>query len=484
VPTRNLELSVQAAATGTSNLLAYGADATGTNFSDAAMTAAIAACGATGGTIRIPRGIYKFANPWNLTNLRSIYIEGDGGDTNNASAGTQIQYTGSTSGFIQMISAFGCSIRKMSFVPTNTAFTGWWLLNYGDGTHGDSYANTVEDCYFNCNPGGQNVYNAGFLLANSVAGQNSQLFYARRTYMQFGQPCVYGIPTGVNSFAVGAIFDGCEFIHAPGSYAFGNLGMSWQIRGCVFEPPLGAYTPSGALNAININTGVGFNAVVGTTIQGNWFGDGTATSQVMSLSGTGFSITGNFINGDTAAGNSIGIFLTSARGVDIRGNYFSNQNYSLGFGDANCQGITFQGNYLTSVSTPIGQYNSNAPYDMVYGPNYPRTVPPSGATYAPTGAIGPQSATAVAVATSGTIATVGLGVSRVAPAGAVTGVILQAGTYQGQPCVVINESAAASTVTMAVAGTSNVADGASCVIAGLTQKTFIWDTGTSLWYHS
>ena len=30
----------------------------------------------------------------------------------------------------------------------------------------------------------------------------------------------------------------------------------------------------------------------------------------------------------------------------------------------------------------------------------------------------------------------------------------------------------------------SIADGTSCVIAGLTQKTFVWDSATSLWYHS
>jgi hypothetical protein len=95
-----------------------------------------------------------------------------------------------------------------------------------------------------------------------------------------------------------------------------------------------------------------------------------------------------------------------------------------------------------------------------------------------------QSATAPAIASSGTITTAATGVSRLAPAAAVTGVIMQAGTIAGQICIVVNESAAASTITMAAAGTSNVADGTSCVIAGLTQKTFVWDSSTSRWYHS
>lgn len=93
-----------------------------------------------------------------------------------------------------------------------------------------------------------------------------------------------------------------------------------------------------------------------------------------------------------------------------------------------------------------------------------------------------QSATAPAIATNGTIATAGVSAARVAPAGAVTGVILAVGTTGGQMCTVINESVAANTVTFAAAGTSNVADGVASVIAGLTARTFCWDSVTSLWY--
>ena len=48
----------------------------------------------------------------------------------------------------------------------------------------------------------------------------------------------------------------------------------------------------------------------------------------------------------------------------------------------------------------------------------------------------------------------------------------------------MNEAMAANTITMAMAGTSHVADGVTCVIAGLQQKTFKRDATTALWYHS
>lgn len=85
-------------------------------------------------------------------------------------------------------------------------------------------------------------------------------------------------------------------------------------------------------------------------------------------------------------------------------------------------------------------------------------------------------------ASSSTIPLGGQSGVRVAPTGNVTGIILQKGTFPLQRRIILNESA--FSLTMAAAGTSNVADGTSCVIAANTQKTFYWNSATALWYHS
>lgn len=92
-----------------------------------------------------------------------------------------------------------------------------------------------------------------------------------------------------------------------------------------------------------------------------------------------------------------------------------------------------------------------------------------------------QSSSAQSVASSGTITTTGIGVARVTTAGAVTGVILQAG-QAGQQVTVINESA--NSITFAASGTSHVADGVADVIAATSARTFVYDSGTSLWYRT
>lgn len=92
-----------------------------------------------------------------------------------------------------------------------------------------------------------------------------------------------------------------------------------------------------------------------------------------------------------------------------------------------------------------------------------------------------QQGTVVTLVNSATISPTPASV-RVTAAAAVTGIIIGVGTLPGQKLTVIHEGAAANTITMAASGTSNVANGVSCVITGPSARTFIWDSVTALWY--
>lgn len=93
-----------------------------------------------------------------------------------------------------------------------------------------------------------------------------------------------------------------------------------------------------------------------------------------------------------------------------------------------------------------------------------------------------QSATAVAIAASGAIPTAGLDVSRLAPTAARTGITMQAGTFGGQQCFVINESAFVLTYN-ATPATSLIANSAVVTTLPVTSgRLFVWDSSTSLWY--
>ena len=91
--------------------------------------------------------------------------------------------------------------------------------------------------------------------------------------------------------------------------------------------------------------------------------------------------------------------------------------------------------------------------------------------------------TAQALSTGNTITLpANTGIVRVSAAAAVTGIILPAGTIDGQTITVIHISAAANTITFAASGTSHVADGASDVITGPSCRVFKWSAQDSLWY--
>jgi hypothetical protein len=81
--------------------------------------------------------------------------------------------------------------------------------------------------------------------------------------------------------------------------------------------------------------------------------------------------------------------------------------------------------------------------------------------------------------TGGTIAT-NVQVSRVAPAGAITGVILAPGVDPKQRVYVINGTA--NSITFAASGTSNVANGTGAIIAANTGQGFNWEVNAQLWY--
>jgi hypothetical protein len=88
--------------------------------------------------------------------------------------------------------------------------------------------------------------------------------------------------------------------------------------------------------------------------------------------------------------------------------------------------------------------------------------------------------TGPATTTGGTISTA-QSISRVAPAGAITGVILSPGTKNGQVVFVVNE--AAFSITMAAAATSNVKSGTTNVIPANAGATYVWDdqAATPIW---
>jgi hypothetical protein len=89
-------------------------------------------------------------------------------------------------------------------------------------------------------------------------------------------------------------------------------------------------------------------------------------------------------------------------------------------------------------------------------------------------------ATAQSIATGNTILLPTGGTKKLTTAGAATGVILTAGTYDGQELTLFNNSA--NSITFAAVGTSNVANGTSAVIAANAGMTLVWSASDTKWY--
>jgi hypothetical protein len=94
-----------------------------------------------------------------------------------------------------------------------------------------------------------------------------------------------------------------------------------------------------------------------------------------------------------------------------------------------------------------------------------------------------NSSSPIVLNTGDTIATNLASANIVAPAAAVTGIRMQVATaIDGQIFTVMNNGAAASTITFATAGTSHVAQGTSAVIAGQTSRVFVYNLTLNLWF--
>lgn len=95
----------------------------------------------------------------------------------------------------------------------------------------------------------------------------------------------------------------------------------------------------------------------------------------------------------------------------------------------------------------------------------------------------PRTGTVPAFVTGNTVTHNGCGVAIVNPSTtAATGAIVQAGTVHGQHLTIINIGTATGTITMAAAGTSNVANGTGCIISVLAAIDLRWNALDSRWY--
>ncbi len=331
------------------DLRRYGADPTGAAASDAALSGALAACGTSGGRIRIPAGSYRFAQPIDLSGRRSVILEGDASATGGGQAATRLVYTGTGDGvFINMNSAVGCQLRGVQITHTDPHYTGTYVKCSNGGANDPAFC-ALFDCVLGSSAGTGNIH---LDLDKCIE------FTAERCNFIRGNPSVRG--RSVRGYSNVIRFRDCQWAGCH-VVPVQNGGQSWTFEGCAFEGLL-----SGAAGALSCaEPSAAFNGLV---VVGCWFGDATAAGAWIDICGNGVFMGGNYISGN--AHGPTGVILRKSAGVQIAGNLWDQLLIGIDFAVETCQDIVVQGNIASLVGTGFRNAQNVPAGSLVWAPNY------------------------------------------------------------------------------------------------------------------
>jgi hypothetical protein len=317
----------------------------------------------------------------------------------------------------------------------------------------------------------------GFIIDGASAGAGSSGFHIGDIYnLEFN----VGVRGFQGSGSIGAWFDnqytvnGCE-------QATGKIWAEKNTDNVVFDNSTGVDSGSydrarldifldmkGVSNGVALRNGAFiYNGKLG--IFGNSDSNSTTQYSVLTITGQngiGYSqIVRSIIN--------VGMELnTTNTYAPITINFGSLTNNLI----IGCAGLMdFAGSSLAFTSAGVNA-NTSFQYDgPVYGDANLFRVVGHGQTHFAGGVLG----------NGGTVVTRFTSLYRAAPAGNITGVILEtplpiANSEMSQVITVVNYGA--GSITFAAAGTSHVADGTGSVIAANTGATFVWDYSNGIWF--
>jgi hypothetical protein len=432
------------------DVMAWGAQGDGSTDDTTAINAAIsAAISAGGGKVYIPAGTYKFTNLTCTTSSSTVaipvYIEGDGMEATvlncYATSGSALDYYGSST----TASVDGGGVSRLTI----------------DGTHASAGV-------------------AGLKMHDLFQLNVQEVFV--RNFSGTGSKGAWFCNT----------FTWTEALH-------GRIYLSNNTANCVFDVASSGTTATSSFARLDLDIFItqgtaSFDGVVlqngAVLYDGRFSIRGNFTSSASALTSAVLRLTGSVPTGHPGAG-TVFSSITFGRveiGVEVD-NAQTNKPITI---VSNAGGNLFQNCYgIMDFSNGGGAFTAAAGNSFIYpfngvikGDATLQGI--SGTTQIaaynmPGGvAIGNFSSPAT-IAASGTISTAATSFAKVTSTGAVGGVILQAGTYSGQVCVVVNSGS--NTITFAISGTSHVADGTSDAISGGTGRMFVWDENNSLWYH-
>lgn len=283
---------------------------TGNSATDTAnITAAIAALVGKGGIVQFCAGLYTDTIQRTLANYQ--IFQGAGGLSAGSTPGTLLVYNGSAASYISAVGKIGVQVRDVMVFANSGSFTGTAI-----DLSGASSLCRVRNCYV----GASDTTSA--ILVNLDQAQEAIID---------GNNIVGG-KYGIQGLAASGHFSNgntviCNRIGGQGAAGacITGPGGGWHVAGNIFELQNGQ--PA---------IGAGPAAFAGINVTGNWFGDNPAgAGVVIQLFGSGGSIRGNFIGGNTS--RTIIQFAGASDGIEIAGNRFDTG--SLGI-DKNAQTVT------------------------------------------------------------------------------------------------------------------------------------------------
>ena len=334
----------------------YGADASGAKTSDRALTNAIAVCGASGGTVSMPAGLYAFSGQISLAGKRSIIIAGEAAATGGAQAATHITYTGADNRvFINMNSAVGCQLRGLQITHRDPHYSGTYVTCGNAGGNDPAFC-ALLDCVVGSSAGPGNVH---LDLDKCIQ------FTAERCNFVYGNPSVRGRSSRGYSNVIR--FRDCQWAACHSAPIHGG-GQSWTFEGCTFEGML-----SGAAGALFSGDPTG--AFNGIAIVGCWFGDASAAGTWIDIFGNGVQASGNYISGNVHG--PTGVALRRSVGVQFAGNLLDQLLVGLDFAEGPCRDIVVQANIANLVTTGFKNAENVPTGSLVWGPNYGLGAPGS-----------------------------------------------------------------------------------------------------------
>jgi len=331
------------------DLRRYGADASGSKACDLAMAKAITVCGANGGVVAAPAGLYAFADQISLAGKRSIIISGEGASTGGAQAATRFTYTGADDRvFINMNSAVGCQLRGLQITHRDPHYTGTYITCNNVGANDPSFC-ALLDCVVGSSAGPGNLH---------LDLDKCILFTAERCNFIFGNPSVRG--RSARGYSNVIRFRDCQWAVCH-SAPIRSGGQSWTFEGCTFEG-----LASGAAGALLSGDAAG--AFNGLAIVGCWFGDASAGGTWIDIYGNGVHASGNYISGNVHG--PTGVALHRCAGVQFAGNEFDHLLVGLDFSEGPCRDIVIHGNVANLVGTGFTNAQNVPTGSLVWGPNY------------------------------------------------------------------------------------------------------------------